>query len=188
MKTTTFTASYLASGMNKKVIKNYERYCKKTQAELDSLKYLDTQLLQKQHFEGKWTIIQILDHLLIVEKEILLSIQKKSAEPTLKTVKMRNHFYAFLVKIYLRSGKKVKAPSILPEPTNTAELMQLRQEFDVVRKNTLDFIKAFPDDKKNKLIFRHPLAGMFTLKQTVSFLADHWDHHQPQIKKLKSAF
>jgi hypothetical protein len=48
------------------------------------------------------------------------------------------------------------------------------------------FISQLPSGYHEKLIFRHPRAGMFDLSQTLRFLTDHITHHLFQLERIKS--
>ncbi|MES2629100.1 MAG: DinB family protein [Bacteroidota bacterium] len=170
--------------MSEQLLKKYERYCDRTVADLLSLRNHTTESLQQQWIPEKWTMIQLIDHLLTIEKAVLAYISKKNQEPELKTVKFRNRLYAFLTGVYLGSGKKFKAPAVLPQPVNDKDLDRMLREFEIVRTKMRSFVEAWPGENTNKLIFKHPVAGMFTLGQTISFLNQHWQHHAVQRKEL----
>ncbi len=170
--------------MSQKLLDRYDRYCQNTLANLKELDKYSTENLQKEHITGKWTLIQLIDHLVSIEKGVYMYMTKKSADPALKNVKFKNKFYHFLTKLVLKSGKKVKAPPVVPDPSNEKDLATLLTELEKTRSRTRTFIAEWPAEKHKNLIFRHPFAGMFTLSQTIEFLADHWNHHRPQQREL----
>lgn len=165
-------------------IDNYNKFCEFSISDIKNLEQYGTETLQKQLIPGKWTMIQLVDHLLSIEKGILMYMTKKSADPALHKVKFKNRFKHFLTKLVLRSGKKIKAPAVVPDPSNEKDIATMLAEFEKVRSRTRDFISKWGAERKNDLIFRHPFAGMFTLNQTISFLAEHWEHHRPQQQQL----
>ncbi len=170
--------------MAQKLLDRYDRYCQTTLANLKEFDKYSTETLQKELISGKWTLAQVIDHLLSIEKAVYMYMAKKSADPALKTVKFKNKFYHFLTKLVLKSGKKVKAPSVVPDPSNEKDLNTMIAELEKIRTRTRSFIAEWPTENQHKLIFRHPMAGMFTLSQTVEFVAEHWNHHLPQQRAL----
>ena len=48
------------------------------------------------------------------------------------------------------------------------------------------FLEAFPNEGMGKEIFRHPLAGMINIHQTVTFMREHVQHHQAQVHRLEA--
>lgn len=174
--------------MSQKLVKQFDDYCAKTIGDVQKLENYSTEILQSKPVPGKWSMIQLLDHLLSIEKGSLMYMMKKSADQELKKVKFKNRFYHFLTRIVLKSGKKVKAPAVVAEPSNEKDLATILKEFENIRSKMREFVSKWPEERHDQLIFRHPLAGMFTLKQTISFLSEHWSHHIPQQNEIVRSF
>ena len=170
--------------MSNKLLLRYNKYCTKTIADLESLRSLSDEMFQKQHIADQWNLSQLFDHLLSIEKLSLMYMLRKSQATDLKTAGFKTWLYSFLLRQNLRSTKKFRLPAALPQPIANKTAAELLTEFTEIRAKMADFIGKWDDSKKKLLIFKHPRVGMLTLGQTLKFFADHWFHHQPQLKEL----
>jgi uncharacterized damage-inducible protein DinB len=155
---------------------------------LETVSSLPVETLNTPTDEGKWSILQILHHVAIVEAGTLQYIKKKSQKPNdipkigfLVPLKM-----VFLAMV-LRSNIKIKAPKILGEPPIQLELKVLVNNWEQTRGDFYLFLEQLPEDSNNKAVFKHPMVGRIGLVHMLKFLIEHFEHHERQIAKyLKS--
>jgi len=134
---------------------------------------------------GKWSIQQILSHLMTAEKLSLQYLNKKvqginQAENTglIEELKMVG------LKLSQRLPFKFRAPKGLHEITPTLDLEQLELQWGQQRQELKKFLEQIKDDQINKKIYRHVRVGLLNIQQTLTFFREHHIHHLPQIKKL----
>ncbi len=135
---------------------------------------------------GKWSIHQILAHLVTAEKMSLQYLNKKflgidetDNSGIVEEIKM------VALKISQRLPFKFKAPKKVVEFTPAyPNLETLNEEWSLLRKELKSFLEKIKDDQVNKKIYRHVLAGMLNSKQALIFFREHFIHHLPQINKL----
>lgn len=134
----------------------------------------------------KWSVAQILSHLLTSEKLSTGYMYKKSLGiETLRDSGMKQLVLSVVLKISQRIPVKYKAPKIVEE--NTPEAMPLPvviKQWDEVRTSLKALLERIDDKHQKRLIFKHPIAGKFNAKQAVDFMYEHVNHHLPQINKL----
>ncbi len=144
-------------------------------------------LEQFNHSEpGKWSIHQILAHLVTAEKlslqylhKKILGIHEADESGIVEEVKM------IVLKISQRLPFKFKAPKKVVEFTPAyPDLETLNEEWNSLRKELKSFLEKIKDDQVNKKIYRHVFAGMLSSKQALIFFREHFIHHLPQINKL----
>lgn len=149
---------------------------------------VDANLLSIPEKEGKWSVNQVLTHLSISEFASLKYIQKKMLGiDTVNNKSFSSVFRSKLLKWLLDSPLKYKMPKQLPEPSNEKSFDELKAQFEKNRKAIHQLIESFPEEDIDKLIFKHPFAGRFSLHQTITFLEDHYNHHVKQINRILSA-
>jgi len=170
--------------MSNKLLLRFQKFSDKSIADLIALKSLSDAEFQRQYYSDKWNLSQLFDHLHDVEKASLAYMSKKSQASDLKRAGWRPWLYSFLLRRNLRSNRKFKAPSVLPQPIPTKTVDELLREFTDTRAKFNEFIRHWDGPKKKLLVFKHPRVGMLTLGQTLKFLIDHWHHHQGQLKEL----
>lgn len=146
---------------------------------------IDSSILYMPERSGKWSVIQVLTHLSNAEFGALRYIQKKMQG--LDSVGMKSFFSSFrsrLLTWMLNSPLKYRMPKQLPEPSNESTFEELKSQFEKNRVAYRELVQTFPEDGLNKLIFKHPFAGRFSLLQTITFLDDHYAHHELQINRI----
>lgn len=172
--------------MNLKLEAKYLRLEQSRNRLLDELEVLDENLLNTPAAEGKWSILQHIAHLLLIDKVTMSYVQHKLAQQDeLLTASFSNALKSLLLKLALQSGKKYKAPPMVSNVPEHASLPALRQEWDDIRFKLEDVLTDIPNELLNKCLFKHPNAGPLTISQTLTFLQDHFDHHLRSIQQLK---
>lgn len=172
--------------MDSRLEAKYLRLEKTRNRLLDELEGLDDDLLNTSLEEGKWSVNQVLAHLVMVEQVTAGFIERRiQKEEQLITSPLLNLIRASLLKVALLSGIKFKAPEEVAYPPAKSQLSSLRHEWDKARFRLEDLLTDFPAPLLDTYIFRHRHAGPLTIYQSLSFLQDHFNHHLRQIKNLK---
>ncbi|MDH4090605.1 MAG: DinB family protein [Cyclobacteriaceae bacterium] len=153
---------------------------------LDALsKYPETRFDYKSE-PTRWSINQILIHLLTSEQLTLAYLKKKS----LGINQLRNSGPIESVKITLltifqRMPFKFKAPTLVAQHTpNPVPLRDLAERWSLSRIELKQFLESIHANNVHKLIFKHPVAGRFDAVQCLIFMREHFRHHVPQINRL----
>ncbi|WP_347156630.1 DinB family protein [Pontibacter chitinilyticus] len=156
---------------------------------LDELEGFDNELLNTSPAEGKWSLNQIVAHLVLVEQQIVKVVEHQiNGQKELPSSTFFNEIRSVLLKLALKSGKKYKAPASVASVPQTAALADLRVAWDEVRFKLEDVLTDLPHSLLNKCLFQHPYAGPLTIQQTLTFLQDHFDHHLSQLHQLERSF
>ncbi|CAA9269692.1 MAG: hypothetical protein AVDCRST_MAG56-2981 [uncultured Cytophagales bacterium] len=133
---------------------------------------------------GEWSVVQVVEHMVTIDQMVLKFVQKQLAREDLRPAGMRTWMRAMLVTMALRYRKKIKAPARLPQPAGTRSLAEWRNEWEASRRQWRETLEPVPEKLRHKEVFKHPLAGYFTLGQTLDFITEHTLHHVPQVKRL----
>jgi len=136
--------------------------------------------------KDKWSVNEILTHLVTSEQLTIRYLKKKS----LGVEQLRNSGLAekiryAVLEISQRLPLKFKAPKHLV--SNTPEALafpQLLTSWNATRQELKEFLNSITDRNVNKLIYKHPVAGRFDVSQCLMFMREHYHHHLPQIKRL----
>lgn len=172
--------------MNLKLEAKYLRLEQSRNRLLDELEGLDEDLLNTPAAVGKWSILQHIAHLLLVDKVMMQYVQHKLAQQDkLRSAALSHSIRSLLLKLALQSGKRYKAPPMVATVPDYAALAALRQEWDDIRFMLEDVLTDIPPQHLDKCLFRHPYAGPLTISQALTFLQDHFNHHHRAISLLK---
>ena len=154
---------------------------------LDSLRNMTSDQLNKAPAPGKWSVSQILSHLVTAERMSVMYMQKKiqGIELTVDTG-FWEEIKINLLKISQRlPGLKFKAPQrVVDNTTFYNNLLTIINEWDQVRGELKLLLEKIPDQYVNRSVYRHPFAGYLNIRQALIFFREHIIHHTPQIKKL----
>jgi uncharacterized damage-inducible protein DinB len=136
---------------------------------------------------GKWSIAQILAHILTAETLSLGYMKKKiQAVDQLKNSGLSEAIRYRLLQLSQRiPSLKFRAPKVVVDNTPPSmDIQTLIVKWDAQRKELKEFLESIEDKNIRKVIYRHPIAGMLNARQAVGFFREHIIHHRPQIKRL----
>jgi hypothetical protein len=135
---------------------------------------------------GKWSVNQILTHLLTSERLSLLYMRKKSlGVQQLANSGILESLKLMVLKVSQRLPLKYKAPAALIAHTpETLPLPQIIEQWDAVRTDLRNFLEGIADKNIRKMIYKHPVVGMLDVMQAMAFFHEHIHHHWPQVKNL----
>jgi hypothetical protein len=137
---------------------------------------------------GKWSLGEVLTHIVTSEQLALQYMRKKSLGlSALRNAGVIEPIKLLLLKLSQRLPIKYNAPTAI---INNTPAFPGKDEIISVWKKDRDalmrFLETINENDVDKKIFKHPIAGMFNASQGLDFLREHIIHHQPQIKRLIS--
>ena len=136
--------------------------------------------------QGKWSIAQVLSHLIASEQLSILYLNKKilGIDIAPKTG-IIEELKMIVLKISQRLPFKFKAPKVVVENTPVYEhVEQLAEAWNQTRADLKTVLEKFQDNQINRKVYKHPFAGMLNIQQALKFFQEHITHHTPQVKKL----
>ncbi len=134
-----------------------------------------------------WSMLDMLDHLLKVELEILKAIN--ASLPDGVPVTLKDRFGALMVAGVMLSPMRIKVPGAASEvlPAATSSLAEIAQKWGSSRLELLQLLNSLSSSQLRLGLFRHPVAGWMTIAQTMNFFSVHLTHHRHQFARLKQA-
>lgn len=133
---------------------------------------------------GKWSALQVLQHVVTAEALTLGYVRKKmQAGLALEKAGPASRLRLLAVQIALALPLRVAAPGPAGEVPAQSELQALRARWDEVRGDLERLVRGFPPELQDRLVFRHPFAGRMTLAHALGTLEAHLEHHVPQVQR-----
>lgn len=155
----------------------------KRNALLDELESLDTVALEARPFEGKWSVIEIVEHMVIGEREVLAGLpdpkELRSYDRSFK-----NKLMLKVVMFVLGNRIRVKVPSKTMIPKGGAKLGDLRAKWDENQAWFQEYVASNDEKGLRRAVFKHPVSGPIDVYQAVEMCHAHFDSHSDQIRKL----
>jgi hypothetical protein len=135
---------------------------------------------------GKWSINQILAHLVASEKLSVGYMKKKvQAADQLKNSGLSESLRLWPLILSQRVPLKFKAPKVVLANTPEAPLLdELIRQWDDVHAQLAEFLGSIDPKNVRKVIYKHPIAGRFDARQALIFMRAHIRHHKPQIDRI----
>lgn len=147
---------------------------------LNAVNGLSDEQLNAQSETGRWSIIQVLDHLYLMERAITKSISDKlKSDESIPAVDKP-------IELTLSRKMKVQAPPFVTPSESYQTLSEVKEKLSESRKafvHVVDHAKEIDLEQKS---FPHPLFKDLSLKQWILFVGLHEKRHLLQIEELKA--
>ncbi len=174
--------------MNKKLKQEFDALEKSRIELFNKLDKLDASKMNKQPDANSWSVVQVMDHLTLAERNSLLYMTKKlSVSNEFGQANFKTSFRLFLLKSALKLPIKWKAPKIVADANNDNNYAEAKAAWIEVRNGIAAFLEKFPEEHLESELFKHPSAGKFTVVQALNFMRTHVGHHLSQIDRINSA-
>lgn len=133
---------------------------------------------------GKWGALQHMAHIVSSETKGLGYMTKKiQGVNAAGSVGVKENFMAFLLRSFLRTGIKFKAPAVLDEPAAYYTREELFGAWAQLRTQYTKFLENLEPGVVHKLIYKHPIAGRLSPEQALAFMVIHLERHLKAAKK-----
>lgn len=146
---------------------------------------LETFKPEQLHFkpgQGKWSLLQIIEHLVLAERSVL-NCRPDLQRPIAAPKRLLHAFNYLLVVGVLKLGIPVPVVSSDMEPKGELSLSALYRQWNENRQKLRHHMQAPPPDLKSRLLFCHPVAGPLTLKKTLHVGRLHFQSHRSQFDR-----
>lgn len=172
--------------MDKRLEKLYTKLQNQRAELLNLLQNVEPELLSKSPAPGKWSVLQILNHLYVSEKISIGYVKKKSiAINDVGNTGLWQSALMIVLKISQRIPIRYKAPKVVLQNTsNVTSITDLLAQWNLLRIELKSMLTNLPENHINKLVYKHPFAGRLSLPQALEFFSEHIIHHTPQIKRI----
>lgn len=172
--------------MNPKLYPLFEALENEKTSLLAAVKPYPESILSKPPRPDKWSVLQILTHLIISERLSLTYMQKKSLgiqsagdTTIIESVKS----WGLLVSQQL--PLKFKAPQHLKEATPEQwPVPEIEENWKVLRQQMQTFLTTLEPTHLRRKIYKHPVVGRLNVMHALRFIRAHMQHHRPQIIRL----
>ncbi len=159
-----------------------DEFGKKKQVLLEKVATLSHETLNARPIEGKWSILEIVEHLVNAEKDVLQGLPEYS-KLVGKAQSYKNGLTYRAVLFVLKFGIPVKAPSEKMLPVGDVSLAQICKRWDQSQKWFKEYIEGLDEEGLKRAVFFHPVAGPVNPEQAVIMSIAHIDTHTRQIKR-----
>jgi len=150
---------------------------------LDEVEALAPEVVEAKPRPEKWSILEIVEHLVIAEREILGGLPDAS-QLSGKRRSVKNRVLYAVVMTVLRYPIPVKVPSRGMVPKGESSLAELRSQWDENHRWLTSCVTSLDEEGLCQAVFVHPVAGPMTVMQAVRMDQIHVERHTRQIGKI----
>lgn len=153
------------------------------QSLLDCLRALDTKLLEYQPSPRSWSMLQVAQHLVLVETLLVDSMLRADRPPV--RVRWWHAIGRWLLFLVYRYGLRVPAPTKRIIPVAKPPLEESARAWEALRQRLRAFLEATTPESARNLGFRHPVSGPHDVAETLDFIRMHFEHHLRQLARIQ---
>jgi uncharacterized damage-inducible protein DinB len=152
------------------------------------LKQYSDETINKKPSLDRWSVAEVIAHLITVEEMSLKYLMKKAQDTSkAKPESFKNKWRWLLVQMVFIFNIKFKAPDIVEPKPGYKSLANLEAHWEKVRAQTLAVLNKLSDKEVNKELWKHAIAGKMNLHHMVRFFGIHFNRHKKQIEKTIAA-
>jgi uncharacterized damage-inducible protein DinB len=152
-------------------------------AVLTALNHLEAADAATQPAPGRWSVLEVLEHLVLVEDNLLGKIL--SATDAVEPVGSEAREQRIRTRAPDRS-RPVAAPDMALPAGRFTSVDQAARAFVVSREKTLRFVQACTDDLRGK-VTTHPVIGVANCYEMLLMMAAHPFRHAGQITEIRAS-
>lgn len=147
---------------------------------LQSVSGLSEEQLNKVVVNGHWTIMQVLDHLYLMEQSVVHVISDQLANGKTKTTSEKPIQYT------TNRSTKVDAPSFVLPSNDFITLDIMKSKLAASREALINVVNSADQLLLEQRTYPHPAFGELSLHQWIPFVGLHEKRHLAQIEELKA--
>ncbi|MGQ0543600.1 MAG: DinB family protein [Blastocatellia bacterium] len=134
--------------------------------------------------EGRWTIAEIGEHIIVVEQALFGMFTAPTAAKTFKCEEVPRIADTALILAITNRGQKFTAPEQVRPNGRWKTKEDLIANFEKTRVATIDYVKNNKADLRSAFV-QSPM-GTIDSFQGILFVAGHGDRHLAQLKEVKA--
>lgn len=164
-----------------------DRLQREKAALLDELRGWPPDRLALRPAEGSWSALEVLDHLVLTEREITAAVRAGAGQP--KKIGVRDRLGFLMVERVFLTERRVKVPKAVTTvlPGKDLELARISERWDADRGELAHVLEGCSRLTAQDGVFRHPVAGMMTIGQVLRFFSVHIVHHRFQLARIQAS-
>lgn len=151
---------------------------------LDEVESLTPQRLVAKPLPGKWSILEIVEHLVLADRDVFQGLPDPAQLVDRKRrLKDRVNYPIVMFALACRIPVKISSPKMMPR--SQSSLAELRRDWEAVGRWLESYLDAIEPGALAKAVFAHPIAGPMTLQQCFHMGDLHLATHTRQIRRLE---
>ena len=166
-----------------KIEKAYQSLIKKRKDLSMQLGSLSMEVLRFKTGPDKWSIVEVIEHLVIAERSLLQQLETNVPASTLDAKSRTPDKYQTVIKVMERDIP-VDVPEESLEPHGRLTIDELLNQWNDIRKRLQGLLAEIKLDNKDDPVYRHPYGGPLDIAESLHFIDVHFDNHMRQVARI----
>ena len=137
---------------------------------------------------GTWSIAEVAEHLLQVEREVAKAAMKPGVERRGRRRKPKEWlgYVAFLAVVHL--DWRIRVPQKVAgrvTPAAEPDMDKLWREWQELHANLGRHLETVRAENLREMAFKHPIVGPTSVRRMLPFMLQHFDHHMRQVGRIR---
>lgn len=146
---------------------------------LESIETLTDEQLNKKLSIEQWSIIQVLEHLYLMEAKLVKLMTRVLAEGESHSVSDKP------IHLALDRSQKFNSPKHFEPSDQFLTKQEMLDKLSQSRKALIEFVEQTKGLNLEGKGFLHPIFGQINIKQWIPFIGIHEQRHSEQIAEIK---
>jgi hypothetical protein len=160
-----------------------EHLTRKRETLLEKLDALSAGELNFKAERDKWSAVEVVEHLVVVEDDLLHQLSRNLIKSILDDKLRSIEKYKTVIKVMERDIP-VDVPDPRAEPQGRVTLDKLLDQWEEIRKKLHQLLDGMNPEDKDRLVYSHPFAGPLDISETLHFFEAHFDGHMRHIDRI----
>lgn len=161
----------------------FDSLTSKREALFQHLDSLSSEVLCFKAGPDKWSIVEVVEHLVIAEDDLLTQLTTEEPSPPLDINSRTPKKYQTVIKVMERDIE-VDVPHESMEPHGRLTLDELLKQWNGIREKLQGLLAEIPAGNLDDLVYRHPYGGPLDISETLHFIEVHFDNHIRHIDRI----
>jgi hypothetical protein len=162
-----------------------ESLTRKREDLLGILENRSTEDLTYKAAADKWSVVEVVEHLVIVDQDLLNQLSAEKPNPLFDDRSRSPKNFKTVIKVMERDIP-VDVPDERAEPHGRFSLAELLSRWPDIQQKLHGRLAEISSENKDRLVWRHPFAGPLNIAETLHFIEVHFDNHMRHIDRILS--
>ena len=152
---------------------------------LNQLETLPQDRLSVKPGFDKWSIVEVVQHLVLVEQEMVKQAVKNPVPPDSGRAPRSREALEMVLEI-LERDVRVDVPAVRMEPDGQITIDVLRTRWEESQAQLRRYFQRLQEENVETLVFSHPVAGSLNALDMLDLANVHADYHIRQIESIQT--
>lgn len=139
---------------------------------------------------GSWSIAEVAQHVLQVEREVTKAAMKPGVERRGRRRKLKEWlgYVTFLAVVHF--DWRIRVPQKVAgrvTPAAVPDMRALWREWGELHANLALHLETVRAENLDEMAFKHPIVGPTPVRRMLPFMLMHFDHHMRQVGRIRRA-